>query len=42
MNQPIIIEEIQKATKQLKTGKASGPDMIPNELMINGGPNKNC
>ena len=39
MNQPIVIEELQKAIKQLKPGKASGPDMIPNELIINGGPN---
>ena len=37
MNQPIVIEELQKAIKQLKPGKTSGPDM--NELIINGGPN---
>ena len=37
MNEPINMNEITKAIKQLKKRKACGPDGIPNEVLIFGG-----
>jgi len=38
LDSPLALEEVAKAVKQLKSGKAAGGDAIPPELWINGGP----
>ena len=36
---PPTEEEVNKASKQMSTGKAPGPDAIPAEVFLSGGPN---
>jgi Reverse transcriptase (RNA-dependent DNA polymerase) len=35
---PISKEEVEHAIKRLQSGKATGPDSVPPELILNGGP----